>query len=382
MKVLFLLDHLGYAGGAWHGRTAYLNYVLPELRRLGCEVELCVLRGEHPAADRLRQSGIEVECFDAPRRSLRSLIRLARRIRSEGADVLHATQRESSALARALAPFVPRTAIVTHIVDATPVPALERHLNRMLPQPDVTLCVSRAVRPTAVAEYGVLPPRVRVLHNGVKLATLAPSGRGVRERLRAEWGIPLDAPVIVSASRLHPEKRLDVLLGMMPEVLAQCPGAFLVLAGDGDELAAYRELKRSLGVAGSVRFLGHRNDVADVLAASDVAVMLCLEEAFGFAAVEAHAIGLPVVAYRAGGLPEIVMHERNGLLVPAGNDAAFRDELVRVLQDGGLRARLGAAARDDVKRFDVAVHARVLLRLYEELSSHHQFPALGLRWRK
>lgn len=382
MKVLFLLDHLGYAGGAWHGRTAYLTYVLPELRRLGCEVALCVLREEHPAAARLRQSGIEVECFDAPRRSLRSLFRLGTHVRAWGADVLHATQRESSALARMLAPVVPMTAIVTHIVDTAPVPALERYLNRVLPQPDVTLCVSRAVRPTAVAEYGILPQRVRVLHNGVKLGTLAPSGPGVRERLRAEWGIPFDAPVIVSASRLHPEKRLDVLLRVMPEVLAQCPGAYLVLAGDGEELAAYHELKRSLGVGESVRFLGHRNDVPDVLAASDVAVMLCLEEAFGFAAVEAQAIGLPVIGYQAGGLPEIVMHERNGLLAPAGDDRAFRDELVRVLMDGSLRARLGAAARNDVRRFDVAVHVRALLRLYEELCSHHQFPAIGLRPRK
>jgi glycosyltransferase involved in cell wall biosynthesis len=382
MKVLFLLDHLGYAGGAWHGRTAYLNYVLPELARLGCAVELCVLRGEHPAADRLRKSGIEVECFDAPRRSPRSLVRLVKRVRRRGVDVVHATQRESSAVARLLAPLFPRTAIVTHIVDTAPLPTLERHFTRLLPQPDVTLCVSRAVRRTAVTEYGILPPRVRVLHNGVKLATLAPSGPDVRERLRAEWGVPLDAPVIVSASRLSPEKRLDVLLRIMPDVLAQCPGAFLILAGGGEKLAAYRELKRSLGVADRVRFLGHRNDVADVLAASDVAVMLCLEEAFGFAAVEAQAIGLPVVGYQAGGLPEIVLHERNGLLAPAGDDLAFRDELVRVLKDSGLRERLGTASRSDVKRFDVAVHARALLRLYEELNSNHQFPAFGLRARK
>lgn len=379
MKIVFLLDHLGYAGGAWHGRTAYLNYVLPELRRFGCEVELCVLRGEHPAAIRLRAKGIEVECFDAPRGSLRSLVRLGKRLRRQGADVLHATQRESSMLARALAPFVPRTAVVTHIVDTVPVPRLERYLNRALPQPDMTLCVSRAVRPTAIAEYGVWPRRVRVLHNGVKLSTLAPSNPHVRECLRAEWGVPLDAPVVVSASRLHPEKRLDVLLRMMPAVLAQRPGAFLVLAGDGEELAAYRELANTLGIARSVRFLGHRNDIADVLAASDVAVMLCLQEAFGFAAVEAHAIGLPVVAYRAGGLPEIVVHERDGLLAPPDDDRAFCDELVRLLRDDELRTRLGAAARDDVRRFDVMLHARVLLRLYEELSAHHQFPVLGLR---
>ena len=367
MNVLFLLDHLGYAGGAWHGRTSYLVNVAPQLAAGGHKVAVCALRDEHPAADRLRQSGIEVTCLGAPRRSLRSLLQVGRQVGMKHVDVLHATQRESSTVARTLRPFMPETAVVMHIVDATPVPSVERNLNRLLPQPDVTLCVSSAVRPTAIHEYGVAEQRVQVLHNAINLESLKPSGPGARERLRAEWGVPHDALVIASTSRLHPEKRLTVLIKMLPAVLAECPNTVLVFAGAGEELEICRALTRDLQVEHAVRFIGHRNDVADVLAASDVEVMLCLEEAFGFSAVEALALGVPVLAYEAGGLAEIIVHGRTGLLADARDDDAFCGNLVRVLKNHELRERLSVGAREDAARFGVERHADALTHIYEHL---------------
>ncbi len=93
-----------------------------------------------------------------------------------------------------------------------------------------------------------------------------------------------------------------------------------------------------LGMEHAVRFLGHRDDIADILTASDVEVMLCLEEAFGFAAVEALALGVPVIAYEAGGLAEIIGHGRTGLLARPNDDDGFRHNLVRV-EDSELRGK-------------------------------------------
>jgi glycosyltransferase involved in cell wall biosynthesis len=366
VNILFLLDHLGYAGGAWHGRTAYLVHVLPQLKAAGHNVELCVLRDEHPAAERLRRAGIEVTCLGAHRRSLRSLIGIAKRIGRKSIDVLHVTQRESSTVARTLRPFLRRTAVIMHIVDSTPVPRVERQLNRLLPQPDVTLCVSSAVRPTAMQEYGVAERRLQVLHNAIDLTSLKPSAPDVRERLRAEWGVPRDSLVVASTSRFGPEKRLDVLIKMLPAILEEIPRTVLVFAGLGEELERCRALTRRLGVEQAVRFLGHRNDVADVLAASDVEVMLCLEEAFGFSAVEALALGVPVVAYAAGGLAEIIVHEQTGLLADAKDDDGFRRNLVRLLQNSELRERLSAGARKDARRFEVGAHADALTGIYQQ----------------
>jgi glycosyltransferase involved in cell wall biosynthesis len=202
------------------------------------------------------------------------------------------------------------------------------------------------------------------LHNGVNLASLKPSSPDVREKLRAKWGVPRDALVVASTSRFHPEKRLEVLIKMLPAVLAESPRTVMVFAGLGEEFERCRFLARELGVEQAVRFLGHRNDIADILAASDVEVMLCLEEAFGFSAVEALALGVPVVAYKAGGLAEVVLHERTGLL--ANDDDGFRTNLVRLLQNAELRNRLSAGARADVGRFGVDMHADALTRIYEQ----------------
>ena len=371
MQILFITDHLGYAGGGWHGCTTYFVNVLPQLRRAGHQVSLCVLRDEHPAAAQLRAGGVDVTFLAAPRASPLTFLDLARRVVHDDVGVLHAMQRESGCIVRALKTFLPATGVVTHVVDSAPVPRFERHLNRFLPQPDATLCVSAAMRATAVSVYGVAPSRVRVLHNALDLARLTPSSLDVRARLRAEWGIKESAAVVVSTSRFSPEKRLDTLIGLIPRVLEAAPETMFVFAGDGADLEPCRALAARLGVSGAVRFLGLRADIPDVLAASDVAVMLCLREAFGYSAVEAMAMGLPVVAYDAAGLAEVITHERTGLLAPPSKDEAFAANVARVLVDPDLRRRLGQAAREDVQRFGVAQHADALVRLYTDLALAH-----------
>ena len=374
MNILFVTDHLGYAGGAWHGCTTYYANVLPQLRRMGHDVSLVVLREEHPAAALLRREGVTVTSLDAHRASLQPIFTVANWIGRNAVNVVHATQRESVAIARTLKPFMPLTPVVMHVVDSDPVPPLERIVNQWLPQPDAALCVSAAMRPTAVSQWGVDNERVRVLHNAIDLAKIKPSGFDVRSRLRAEWGVSRGASVVVSTSRFTEEKRLDVLISLMPSVLARAPETVFVFAGNGADMESCRELAVRLGVIDSVRFLGLRHDIPDVLAASDVAVMLCLREAFGYSAAEAMAMGIPVAAYAAAGLTEVVTHDRSGLLAAAGNDAAFAENLVDLLLDQSLRARLGQGAREEAERFGVKKHADTLVRLYMQLALEGELP--------
>jgi glycosyltransferase involved in cell wall biosynthesis len=368
MRILFVTDHLGYAGGAWHGCTTYFVNVLPELRRAGHQVSLYVLRGAHPAAARLRAEGVDVGFHAARRASPLTFFDLARCVLRDRIAVLHATQRESMCAARTLKLFLPTTKVVTHVVDSAPVPDLEIHLNRWLPQPDATLCVSSAMRATAINVYGTAESRVHVLHNGLDLERLKPSMPDARTRLRCQWGVEPSATVVVSTSRFAPEKRLDLFIRLIPQVLQLAPRTVFVFAGDGPGLDACRVLAASVGVSSSVRFLGFRHDIPDVLAASDVAVMLCLREAFGYSAAEAMAMGVPVAAYDAAGLSELITHDRTGLLAPQSNDDAFATNLARLVIDQDLRKRLGDSARDDVQRFGIANHAKALVRLYTDLA--------------
>ena len=123
-----------------------------------------------------------------------------------------------------------------------------------------------------------------------------------------------------------------------------------ILAGSGPDLETCRELAERLRVTAAVRFLGHRDDIPDVLAASDVAVMLCPREAFGYSAVEAMASNVPVLAFKGTGLAEVVTDGVSGLLAPAGDDACFLANLLRVVSDEPLRTALArgpASTRGD-----------------------------------
>jgi glycosyltransferase involved in cell wall biosynthesis len=155
---------------------------------------------------------------------------------------------------------------------------------------------------------------------------------------------PMTRPVLAFAGRLTAAKNLDAAV----RAVERLPGATLVVIGDGEER------QRLEALAGErVRFVGARprGEVLGLLAAADIAVLPSAWENFPHAAVEALAMGTPVVATRVGGVPEIVRDGENGILVDAGDDDAFAEALARVLGDDALRRRLAEAAAPSVSRF-------------------------------
>ena len=151
---------------------------------------------------------------------------------------------------------------------------------------------------------------------------------------------------------------------------------FLVSGGpiyetEGHEGYAERLRRRvvDLGLGGRVHLLGNRDDVPEILAGVDVLVHVpSAPEPFGRVVAEAMAVGKPVVAANAGGLPEIVEDEVTGLLVPPGDPSACAAAVTRLLADPALRARFGAAGRRQAEqRFDPAVHAERVMAAYREV---------------
>ena len=189
-----------------------------------------------------------------------------------------------------------------------------------------------------LAEGGVPASRLRTIPSAVDPAALVP--RVGRERTRTAEGLAPDALLLLSLANLFERKGLDVLL----RALARLPERpWLWIAGDGPERGALERLAGDLGVSPHVRFLGARNDAADLLAACDVFVLPSRLEGLGVAALEAMAAARPVVASRVGGLAEAVVEGRTGLLVAPDDPPALAAALERVLEDAELRAALGAA---------------------------------------
>lgn len=159
----------------------------------------------------------------------------------------------------------------------------------------------------------------------------------------------MGGPTLITVANLRPEKGHAVLLEAFARMRAGHRGLRLRVVGDGPLRARLHAHAARLGVVDDVDFLGHREDVPALLAASGIAVLPSLSEAFPNAAIEAMAAGLPVIASQTGGLPEIVRHRRTGLLVKPGDVQGLVSALDVLVTDAALRRRLGAAGRSEVE---------------------------------
>ena len=361
--VMILADHFGYADGVRHGVTTYLLHVLPPLIAAGIDLTVCFLRAPHVAAEDLRAMGIRPVFFDAGKWDPTVALRIAALAKRNGVRLLHATGVKGTLAARTAARLIgARTLLHMHDLND---PGVLSTLQRLVAQPtDAAVCVSQAVCELAVRRYYVPFERVRVARNGIPLEALRSAGAGERSRVRAELGIEAGRPVLAIIGRLHPVKGHRALLGMLPAIVRSCPEALLLVIGDGPERGHCEALTRTLGLSRHVRFLGRRSDVPRLLSAIDLVLMPSQSEGLGLAAIEALAAARPVIAFAAGGLPEVVTDGLNGRLVPQGDAQAFANAVIETLHDPGRRFSYARGAASSAQRFSVEAHVRRLVDCY------------------
>ena len=222
--------------------------------------------------------------------------------------------------------------------------------------------------------YGADPGRIATIPPGVDLERFAP---GDRSASRRALGLAPDAVVLAFVGRIQPLKAPDVLLRAAAEMLTRDPAlrarlAVLVAGGpSGSGLAeptALQELAASLGIADVVRFLPPQGGqgLVDVYRAADVVAVPSHNESFGLVALEAQAVGTPVVAARVGGLPVAVADGRSGLLVPGHGAPEWADSLRAAL---ARRDELGRGAVTHARRFSWDRTADALLDTYAVAAS-------------
>jgi len=367
-RVLFLGDHFGYPNGVAHGVTVYYLNVLPALVAAGVEVSACFLREPHPIAEQLRPAGIDPTFLSAHPANPMVLSRVAQLVRDGGCQIIHATGLKASLVGRVVARMTGAQAII-HVHDLIyprrGVGALHRAVAR---KQDFSLCVSRAAQQVAESGYRVRPDRMRVLHNGIRLDRIRNLPADTGARMRQSLGVPWGVPVLAMVGRMYPIKGHRAMMQMMPAIAAACPDAHLLLAGDGPERTVCERMVRDAGLTNNVHFLGHRHDVPELLAASDLVLMPSLSEGLGLAAVEAMAAGKPVVAFDSGGLRDVVLHGNTGRLVPLGDQAAFVRSVLLLLQNGEQRQIYGQRAIQSADRFSLDRHIDALLDCYMDLA--------------
>ncbi|HEX8616322.1 MAG TPA: glycosyltransferase [Thermoanaerobaculia bacterium] len=227
------------------------------------------------------------------------------------------------------------------------------------------IAVSDALRQTYLEGGALRPEKVQVVHNGIELGRFQRDPAETRARLEREFDIPAGAPILVTVSVLRPAKGIEVLL----ETVQRVPGAYFLIVGGGPNEEVFRQLAVKHGAGARVRWAGFRTDVDALLAGCDLFVHPSLADAFPTVLLEAMAAGLPVIASRVGGIPEIVTPGVTGTLVPPGDAGALATAIAALLADRGAMARMSAAARERSQReFSAEAWLARLGELYEKVT--------------
>jgi len=268
-------------------------------------------------------------------------------------DVIYTSDKIRSVLVATLLSYLTGRRIVYHIHGM----CVPSRLNRIaLTRASAILANSAATKRDFVRLIGPEMERIEVVHNGINPAVEV-EGADLRDGL----GIPADAVTVGIFSRLAPNKGQEEFIEAAAHVAAAVPDTHFIVAGDEsifDGNAGFRrrleDLAHRLEIHDRVHFLGFCTDMPCVYRTIDIAVDAAWEEAFGMVVIEPMAFSRPVVGTDAGGIPEIIEHGSNGLLVPPRNPVQLGRAILELVEDQEKRRTIGRAARLSVeKRFSI-----------------------------
>jgi glycosyltransferase involved in cell wall biosynthesis len=233
------------------------------------------------------------------------------------------------------------------------------------------LPVSEYVRRRLLISDHVPPGKATVLYNGIDLARFQPPSESHAEdrtAIRHRLGIPVDDQVVTAVGQLIDAKGFDHLVAAAAR-LRERPRTTFLIVGDGERRPAIAAEIERQRLGGRVRLLGKRDDVPEILWASDLFVCPSVwDEALGYVILEAMSAGLPAVASQVGGIPEVVQDGTTGLLVPPRDPEALARAIGRLLDDPEARERMGRAGRRAVEeRFALDRAIERTITLYREL---------------
>lgn len=342
MKILLLANHFNTGG-----ITSYLTTLAGGLVKRGHAVTVASADGE--CVPDLKHLGVKhhivhlrVKCECHPSVIL-SAIFLAGLVKRERFDLLHANTR-SSQLCAALVSFLTGVPYVStcHGFHKT------RLGRRLLPLwGRGVLAISPQVRDHLKGDFHLPLDLVHLVPNGIDAEKFRPFSAEEKQIARSRWGLP-GGPVIGIMARLSDIKGHEYLIRAMPGIMTDFPGVICAMFGVGPHEQYLKGIVRELGLERNVQFFYALNKAPQIIPLMDVFVVPSLNEGIGLSAMEAGACGVPVVASRVGGIPEVVLEGETGLLVPAKDPRAISQAVCALLGDPEKARAMGRRAREVV----------------------------------
>jgi glycosyltransferase involved in cell wall biosynthesis len=347
----------GYRGGQ------HQALLLLQGLRGGSHVPELIAVGDSLLAGRAREIGVRVHGVSPAWRRPAAARAIRHCVRGGKVDVLHAN--EPHALTASWLAGAHRAApVVASRRIALPLSANPLSLARYRAAARI-VAVSHFVEKSVIAS-GLPAENVEVIYDGVEIPEVVSEAAHVSSRARL--AIPPNAVCLGNVAAFVPEKGQALLLHALANLRAMFPQCMALLAGEGPEEAALRELASRLGLSDAVRFARLASRLEDVYAATDIFVFPSREEPLGSSLLLAMAYGLPVLAIARGGVPEIVEHGRDGLLVEEADPAALAAEISHLLSNPQRSQRLGQLARQTAaSRFSADHMVNATVQLYERI---------------
>lgn len=354
MKILQVIPYFCFGGA--ETMCENLTYAL---RDMGHQVTVVSLYNEHtPISERMEGAGIRILYLDKKLGLDVSMVsKLARIMKQEHPDVVH-THLDVIKYAVAAAKLVGVKRCV-HTVHNVADKEAEGRLQKIINKAYFTLgwsvpvALSPLVQKTIVDFYGMPEEKVPMVYNGVDLSRCVP---------RKDYK-PGEHFTFVHIGRFNEQKNHKGLLKAFQTVLSRHPHCRLNLLGDGELFAETKAYAAELGIEENVRFLGSQSNVYPYLNEADAFLLPSNYEGMPMTIIEAMGTGLPIVATRVGGVPDMITDGESGLLIPIDSNAVA-EACEKLIADQELRERLGSNAKNDSLRFSAQYMAEQYAKLY------------------
>ena len=219
---------------------------------------------------------------------------------------------------------------------------------RLVSRYGTMVAVSQDLKRFVCDKVGVAEKRLEVIYNGVAPAQTVTDEEV--QKCKAELEVSGCYPLLGVVGSLYPVKGHRFLLEAMPEILGRWPKAQLLVIGRGELEVALKEQVEQLAIEANVHFLGMRQDVPRLLSVLDVFVLPSLSEGLSLALLEAMAAGIPVVATKVGGNPELIDSGRTGFLVQPEDAKDLAANLMKLLSDPVMMQQFGRQAAERVRK--------------------------------
>ncbi len=384
LKVLFVINGLG-TGGAQRS----LAEMLPGLLSRGISPMIVSLSHQGEGVEAEVRRMVQVQ-FLGTRRLAARTIELRRIIKRFQPDLIHTTISDSDFAGR-LAAIGTAVPVLTSLVNTPYVAARlnDPHVSplrltaaRLFDRATSRLtthfhAITHAVKSDAVRTLGIQPDRITVIERGRDAARLGERTPARRTAARSRLGMSEKDLIVINVARQEFQKGQRYLLDAFADVVAQHPDAVLLIAGRvGLATADLKARAARSPVGGRIVFLGHRDDVSELLAAADIFAFPSLYEGLGGALIEAMALGLPIVASDVPAIREVVESDSNALLVPPADEAALAGAITHLLADPPQRESFGRRSRTIFEsRFGLEQSTAAMVVLYESVVGRGVLPS-------